>query len=192
MLTPLLGWAFTGAIFLTKPGYEGAYEKLPIKTYIIEHNPMVTIDSVWTEFRVIRSILGDHLLVKINGVMQQIDPVSLQPAPPPSDKQVRTLINDAITINPDRYGNLSSLQGLTAKTDTGIEIKLDWNRMTLHQRGWDRQLIETLYKIHYLQWTQWEMINKGFAIAGLLLLLALSIIGLIAYLSTRAELRRSE
>lgn len=36
MLLPLFGWAITGFIFFLKPGYEGAYELLQLKTYSVD------------------------------------------------------------------------------------------------------------------------------------------------------------
>ena len=33
LFVPLVIWAMTGAVFLIKPGYEQAYEKLVVKTY---------------------------------------------------------------------------------------------------------------------------------------------------------------
>src|ERR1043165_5236811 len=74
MLLPLTGWAITGAIFFIKPGYETAYEALPVKTYPIAERIAVDTDPEWLEVRYLRTILGEHLLVRTSQGWQQLDP----------------------------------------------------------------------------------------------------------------------
>jgi hypothetical protein len=62
MLLPLAGWAITGAVFFLKPGYAGAYELLPVKTYPFETNIAIETDPSWTEARLVKTILGEHCL----------------------------------------------------------------------------------------------------------------------------------
>ena len=45
MLLPLIGWAVTGAVFFLKPGYAGAYETLPVKSYPFETEIKLTPDE---------------------------------------------------------------------------------------------------------------------------------------------------
>ena len=111
MLLPLLAWAVTGLIFFIKPGYEGAYEKLYLKTYPINHNISINSDNNWQEFRVIRSILGLHLLAKDNGEINQYDLQTLQIKSKPSESDIKRLIEDAISSNPQRYGTIKHIHG---------------------------------------------------------------------------------
>lgn len=183
MLLPLLAWATTGVIFLTKPGYDGAYERLSIKTYPLAATPAIEAPPAWQEVRWIRSVLGPHLLVKSSNAFWQGDPSTGLPLPPPSAQQVRQLITDAIRANPQRYGQVHTIEGLSAVTTTDIHITLNWNNMSLQQKGKDREFIDTLYKIHYLQWTKWDKANTIFGVVGLIGLFSLTLLGFFLFLS---------
>jgi hypothetical protein len=54
---------------------------------------------------------------------------------------------------------------------------LDWNKLSLFQRGKDTDRIDLLYKIHYLQWTGIKPLDKVLGMLGILLVLALSALG---------------
>ncbi len=185
MLLPLLTWAATGIIFLTKPGYEGAYERLSIQTLPINENIVFTPKSNWQEVKLLRTSLGLHLLAKTKSGFKQYDIETMEAAEAPTSGQIQQLIQEAVTSNSERYGSIQNLEGLTATTNTNIKITLNWDTMTLKQYGQDRQLIETLYKIHYLQWTPWDNFNEVFGVLGLAFLVTLTVIGLTLYLSKR-------
>lgn len=179
MLLPLIAWAATGAVFFTKPGYGAAYHALPIKTYPLEGPITVRPDPDWREVRHLRTILGLHLLARTDNGWVQLDPMTLRPAAVPRDEDVRRLIADAFAVNPARYGRIVSVSAHrgTATTDTGAVITLDWNRLTLQQRGRDTDRIDRLYKIHYLQWTGQKTVDKVLGLAGLVLLTVLTTLG---------------
>ena len=178
MLVPLLLWSITGFIFLTKPGYEGAYEQLQPKFYPI--NQTFNIDvSGWTEAKVYRTILGAHLLVKDQGEWKNLSLTDMQEQAFPSEQNLKLLVNDAISENRNRYGEILHLNGQTIYTDTGVRISLDWNSLSLRQKGQDTDLINTLYNIHYLQWLDSPTFNKVLGFLGLFLLIALSGFGFI-------------
>ena len=183
MLLPLLAWAITGAIFFLKPGYAGAYESLPVKTYPLASGLAVQPDPAWLEVRVVKTILGEHLLARTAEGWQQIDlrngtgPGNLQVRPAPSDQQLRVLLVDAFSINPARYGQIVSVESNTATTDTGVQVTLDWNRLTLAQRGKDTDRIDFFYRLHYLQWTGVAALDKVLGAAGITLVVALSLLG---------------
>ena len=161
MLLPFLGWAVTGLVFFTKPGYGAAYDALPIKTYPLDGPIAVRPDPAWREVRYLRTILGPHLLVRTGTGWGQLDPVTLQPPPAPPDGDVQRLLADAFTVNPSRYGRIVSLAGGVATTDTGAVVTFDWNRLGLQQRGRDTDRIDLLYKVHYLQWTGQKRRRQG-------------------------------
>ena len=87
------------------------------------------------------------------------------------------LVTDALSANPSRYGRVASIEGNNITTDTGVHVALDWNRLSLAQRGKDTNRIDTIYKIHYLQWTGIESADKVLGALGILLTLALSVLG---------------
>jgi hypothetical protein len=177
MLLPLAGWAVTGAIFFVKPGYAGAYELLQVKTYPLEANIAMQTDPSWTEARFVKTILGEHLLARTSRGWLHLDPRSLQPRPEPSADDLGVLVTDAFSANPARYGRVASIEGYNITTDTGVRVELDWNRLALTQRGKDTDRLDALYKIHYLQWTGVKGLDKVLGALGILLVLALSLLG---------------
>lgn len=177
MLLPFLGWAVTGAIFFVKPGYGGAYEAIAIKTYPIDAAIALPSNPAWLEIRYLRTVLGDHLLVRTASGWKHLDPKSLDDKPAPAESALRALLADAFTANPGRYGHIVQVDGATATTDTGVRVSLNWLRLALSQRGRDTDRIDGIYKIHYLQWTGIESVDKILGAAGLALIVALSALG---------------
>ena len=106
MLLPLVGWAVTGAFFFLKPGYGGVYESLAVKTYPIESAVSIPSNPSWLEARYLKTALGEHLLVRTDAGWQHLDARTLQVRPVPAEPEMRTLITDALTANPARYGRI--------------------------------------------------------------------------------------
>ncbi len=184
LVLPMVGWAVTGFIFFVKPGYGGAYEALAVKTYPLEGATSIGLGletqaarEAWLEYRVFRTILGDHLLVRTSNGWQQLNPRTLQPIAAPSEDEVRRLVTDAFAANPQRYGNITRVDGVVISTDTGVEVTVDWNRVSLQQHGRDTDRIDRLYKIHYLQWTGVTELDRVLGFVGLSLVLVLTAFG---------------
>lgn len=177
MLLPLAGWAVTSAVFYLKPGYAGAYELLQVKTYPLEATLVIETDPSWTEARLVKTILGEHLLARTSQGWLHLDPYSRLPWPEPSADEVSELLTDAFSANPQRYGRVASIRGNNITTNTGVRVELDWGRLALTQSGKDTDRIDTLYKIHYLQWTGVNAIDKVLGALGILLVLSLSLLG---------------
>ncbi len=182
---PLLAWALTGVVFLTKPGYQEAYDLLVPKSYALHSGFSVPSSSAWQEVRMLRTILGHHLLVKTDDVWQQLDAQTLKPRPVASSESLRRLAQDAISSNSDRYGEVVSTKLGLVSTSTGVEIELDWNTMTFRQEGKDTRLINKFYQIHYLQWSGNDSMDKILAILGISLLLLLCWLGLSLSVNSR-------
>ena len=185
MLLPFIGWATTGAIFFLKPGYAGAYDIPQIKTYPLTEQTQITADPAWLEMRLLKTVLGEHLLVRTAEGWQHLDPVTRQAKAPPAEDEMRRLLTDALQTNPERYGNIASINDNTAMTDTGVRVTLNWQRLTLTQSGKDTDRIDTLYKIHYLQWTGIQSIDKVLGAVGIAFILVLSLLGLRLFFSRR-------
>jgi PepSY-associated TM region len=177
MLLPFLGWAATGFIFFIKPGYGAAYEAIAVKSYPLERSVSLAPAADWREVRVLRTTLGTHVIARTDAGWLHVNGATLEPAPSPTPEQIRRLIEDAMTLNPSRYGRVSRVEGNTVHTDTGARVSLDWTRLTLQQRGRDTDLIDAIYRVHYLQWTGASAIDKLLGFAGLTLLIALSALG---------------
>jgi hypothetical protein len=177
MLLPLAGWAVTGAIFFLKPGYAGAYELLQVKTYPLEASIATQTDPSWVEARFVKTILGDHLLARTSRGWLHFDPLTRRLKPEPSADDLSALVTDAFSANPGRYGRVASIEGDIITTDTGVRVELDWNRLAFTQSGKDTDRLDGLYKIHYLQWTGINGVDKVLGSLGILLVLALSLLG---------------
>jgi hypothetical protein len=179
MLLPLFGWAATGLIFFLKPGYEGAYDLPQIKTYPMEEQISIPPDSAWLEARYLKTVLGTHLIVRNTQGWKQLDPRTLEARKKPTADEIRTLMTDAFSKNAARYGEIKEINGETAVTNTGVRVTLNWDRMSLQQRGKDTDLIDGLYKVHYLQWTGVKWMDMALGIVGLALITMLSLLGLL-------------
>lgn len=179
MLLPLFGWAITGFIFFVKPGYEGAYELLQLKTYPVDGgNTVLKTDPSWLEFRCLKTILGNHLLVRTSQGWQHLDPATLAVKAKPTEDEIKKLLSDAFSANPQRYGQVAKIEGATATTTTNVRVALNWHRLSLQQTGKDTERIDWLYKIHYLQWTGVKWADRTLGMLGLALIVVLSILGL--------------
>jgi len=177
LLLPFFGWAITGLVFFMKPGYAAAYETLSLRTYPLTASSPITADPSWLEFRSLRTVLGEHLLVRTESGWKQLNLATRQPRPMPNQSEVKLLLQDAFAANPSRYGSISRVSGNKVWTDTGVEVNIDWNRMNLQQRGKDTDRIDLLYRIHYLQWTGVKTLDKIVGFAGIVLVMALTTLG---------------
>jgi uncharacterized iron-regulated membrane protein len=176
LLLPFVGWATTGLVFFIKPGYTGAYEVLAPKLYPIKNQLLISEDPNWLEVRYLRTILGDHLLVRTESGWMNLNPDDKRARLATAD-ETRRLVQDALSVNPNRYGQIVAVNGDTITTDTGVVVTIDWNRMTLQQTGTDTKWIDLLYRIHYLQWTGVKSIDRIVGFTGITLVLVLTGLG---------------
>jgi uncharacterized iron-regulated membrane protein len=183
LLLPILAWAATGFVFFVKPGYKDAYAALRVRALpLAEPAPIAPPAEGWLETRRLRTVLGEHLLVRTGSGWSHLDPVTLRTRALPGDADLRALIEDAMAGDAARYGRIASLVredgAASATTTTGVAIDLDWATLSLSQSGRDTRRIDALYSIHYLQWTGIAAVDRVLGGAGLVSLLALAVFGL--------------
>lgn len=190
LIMPFLGWAATGLAFFIKPGYAEAYAMLVPKLYPLTDIANVAGRPQWLEYRVLRTILGDHLLVKTAEGWRhcRLDGSDM---PPPTRESVRHLVEDAITAHPERYGETREISATEVATSTGVTIHLDWNRLSLTQSGADTRRIDGWYKIHYLQWTGIASLDRVLGLAVLLLLVLMTLTGSLLLLERRPPIGKT-
>ncbi len=184
LLVPLTTWALTGFVFFVKPGYEAAYAGLKVRTYPLEGAWFPPPDPGRLEVRLLRTKLGDHLLVRSTDGWDHLDPTTGRPRDLPDAAAIRQLVNDAIDSDRARYGEIVAVTrspgkdaSASIRTTTGVEIGLDWTTLDLRQSGPDTRRIDALYRVHYLQWTGIHLLDRILAVAGIVLLLALAALG---------------
>ncbi|MDR7122572.1 PepSY domain-containing protein [Rheinheimera soli] len=178
LILPFCIWAFTGLVFFIKPGYQAAFSYLTVKTYPISAKVQIHPQPDWQEIKLLQSVLGMHLLVKQSDGWQQLNPQDFTVRPQPADDEMQLLLQDAISVDPQRYGEqlLKTDQGYV--TDTGVQIQLNWASLSLSQQGKDTELINNLYKAHYLQWIGNKSLDQVLGVLGLFLLLLTTVLGI--------------
>lgn len=177
LILPFFVWALTGLVFFIKPGYQGAFSYLTVKTYPISNAVQIIPKPEWQEVKLLQTVLGTHLMVKQSDGWQQLNLTDFTVRPQPSVDDLQRLIKDAISVDSKRYGEqlLKTEQGFV--TDTGVQIQLDWASLSLSQQGKDTELINNLYKAHYLQWTGQKTIDQVLGVIGLVLLMLTTVVG---------------
>ena len=165
-------------MFFIKPGDQAALCYLVVKTYPINTALQLMPLPEWQEIKLLQTVLGTHLLVKQSGGWQQLDLNDFTVRPQPSDDDLQLLIKDAISVDPKRYGEqlLKTEQGFI--TETAVQIQLDWASLSLSQQGKDTELINNLYKAHYLQWTGQKTLDQALGVIGLILLILTTALGI--------------
>ncbi|MBY0417425.1 MAG: PepSY domain-containing protein [Pararheinheimera sp.] len=178
LILPFFVWALTGLVFFIKPGYQAAFSSLTVKTYPISNAIQLTPQPEWQEIKLLQTVLGTHLIVKQSDSWQQLNLKDFTARPQPSADDLERLIKDAISVDPTRYGEqlLRTEQGFV--TATGVQIQLDWASLSLSQQGKDTELINNLYKAHYLQWTGQKTIDQTLGVIGLVLLMLTTLVGI--------------
>lgn len=176
LLLPMLGWLLTALVFFIKPGYAGAYALLMPRTYALESVARVAAEPQWLEYRVLRTVLGEHVLARSEDGWRHVS-LNGQPDPQLEDDALRRLVTDAMQQDPTRYGSIASVEDGVVHTDTGVRITLDWSTLSLRQHGQDTAWIDRLYRIHYLQWTGQSTLDLLLGVLGLSLLALLSLLG---------------
>lgn len=176
LLLPFIAWSLTGVFFLVRPAYEQAYSVLSPKTYPADQIN-ISAQPEWQEMRLLKTVLGLHLLVKQEGGWQQLDPDSLEVRATPVEADLVSFVEDAISQDTLRYGELLPGESDPFRTSTGVTIAVNWDSLSLYQRGADTRWIDRIYRIHYLQWTGIAFLDTILGVAGLLLLLLMTATG---------------
>ncbi|GHE97397.1 PepSY domain-containing protein [Thalassotalea profundi] len=185
MLLPFIAWAITGIFFYFKPGYQEAYQPLFIQHYLLNKNITLPEQHDWLAIKQVKTILGDHLLIKNAQGWQQLNPETFQPLDSISKEKITILVNDAIKNNPSRYGEIVTVNGYEILTSTDVRINLNWEQLSLRQQGKDTDFINTIYDIHYLRWTGIKSLDQILGVIGLLLVVLLAGIG--TYLTFKGD-----
>ncbi|MDP2286492.1 MAG: hypothetical protein Q8L06_20345 [Pseudohongiella sp.] len=177
LLLPFVAWASTAVFFLVRPAYEQAYEQLAVRQLPLIEPYTIVPAAEWEEFRLFRTVLGDHLMVREAKRWQHLSAETLEPWPQPDNGSLQRLLEDAFSANPSRYGRIQTIENNIAVTDTGVQITINWDVMSLYQTGRDTYWINKVYDIHYLRWTGYRPFDDVFGLLGLFLLMYMTYSG---------------
>ena len=190
LLAPFVVWSLTGIFFLVRPGYQEAYEGVPVRRYALPEELRIPTRAEWREVRTLRSVLGDHLLVRTESGWRHLRAATAEEWPPPDEPDLIRLLEDAFSFRPERYGRVASVDGNTALTDTGVELTVDWSTLSIRQNGRDTRWIDRIYAAHYLRWTGIGAVDVVLGVGGLILLLYMTGTGAAMVFATRRGRRR--
>ncbi|WP_127024851.1 PepSY domain-containing protein [Rheinheimera mangrovi] len=185
LILPFFIWALTGLVFFIKPGYQAAFSYLTVQSYPISKAIQITPKPEWQEIKLLQTVLGLHLMVKQSDGWQQLNPEDLTLRSEPAVDDIQLLIKDAIRFDPQRYGQELQKTEQGFVTDTGVTIQLDWASLSLSQQGKDTELINNLYKAHYLQWTGHKTLDQILGVAGLAVLMLTTVLGVLLLIRRR-------
>ena len=193
VLVVLLGvWSITGLLFHIKPGWDRAYDQLTVERrdsalrlaeltglQSLGGAPLTRIELFDTAIGPLyraRTATGTQLYDAKTGQLRVLDAAA-----------ARTLAADAIARSPHRasYGEIDDvvLDDTTAhiKLSGGPRVELDLRDARVTQQGPDTARIDWLYRIHYLQWTGNRNVDRVLAMAGLALIWAVMIPGIVLF-----------
>ncbi len=195
LVVPLVAWLVTGLLFHLKPGWDRAYDLLSVKQVGValptETLPplrvsQLTTGPVWRT-ELIPTVLGPLYRVDAADGPLIVDATTGARRSPLTEEDARALITDATSRSRHReaYGPLLELsvddRVARARFAHGIVVELGRSDASLSQRGADTDRIDWLYRIHYLQWTGHRPFDRALAIAGLALIAAVIVPGLVLF-----------
>lgn len=198
----LVVWSLTGLLFHLKPGWGRAYDMLSVERHdrplaletlqpvaaihTVDGAPIIKLelfDSAKGPLYRARTQTGSALFDARTGTQLLL-----------SQEDAWLLATDAISRSSERaaYGEPAE----TSVTNDTIKLVMSGgpvllvgrNDARISQRGSDTDRIDWLYRIHYLQWTGNHTVDRVLAIAGLLLIWAVMIPGIVLFV--RALWRR--
>ncbi len=177
LLLPVFAWAITGVFFLFRPAFNEAYGALEVKTYPLSAPLEIEIGEQWLEYRYFETVLGRHLLLRTPAGWSHLNAVTGVEFIEPDGDALAALVNDAVTINPERFGEVTKISNGSFTTSTGVRIEVSWPRLSLRQVGNDTRWIDRIYDIHYLRWTGIEWLDDIVGLLGLMLLILMAATG---------------
>jgi hypothetical protein len=178
LLLPVLAWAVTGVFFLVRPAYSEAYETLQPRTYAPASVVAIAAQPQWLEMRYLLTVLGPHLLVREASGWHHLHGQTGEVYIEPGLADLERLVSDALSQNPQRYGQLLPAGEGEFVTSTGVTISLNWQTLSFYQSGRDTRWIDRVYDIHYLRWTGLGALDEIIGILGLILLVFMSLTGM--------------
>lgn len=197
LVGPLVVWSITGLLFHLKPGWDRAYDQLSAERGDAGLHPgavasLATIEAAVGAAKITRlelfdSVLGPLYRVTTSTGEQLFDAATARQRSPLSVEDSRAIAIDAVARSTHRaaYGEPVDAK---ATDDTvrvyfagGPTVEVDRHAARMSQRGADTDRIDWLYRIHYLQWTGKRGLDRVLGVAGLILIWAVFVPGIVLF-----------
>jgi hypothetical protein len=191
LVSLLVVWSVTGLLFHIKPGWDRAYDQLSVERReslrIAELTGLQSLggesisrvelfDTAIGPLYRVRTATGTQLFDAKTGRLRVL-----------TAEEARVLALDAVSRSShrDAYGAVTdvSVAVTTARVTFagGPVVELGLHDARASQRGADTDRIDWLYRIHYLQFTGNRSVDRVLAVAGLALIWAVMIPGLVLF-----------
>jgi uncharacterized iron-regulated membrane protein len=209
LAVPLVVWSVTGLMFHLKPGWDRAYEQLtPERTTGPDLGAVVPVSTISetlagssssrpiSKVELFETVLGPLYRVRADDRTTLVDARTGRVLSPLTVDQAKALAMDAVARSPHRaaYGDphdtTVAAETIDVRFDDEITVEVGRSDATLTQHGSDTSRIDWLYRIHYLQWTGNRTLDRVIAMAGLVLIWAALIPGVVLF-TRRLRRRRS-
>jgi uncharacterized iron-regulated membrane protein len=194
----LVAWTVTGLLFHLKPGWDGAYDRLSIERRsggLAREALATTLPGVpFDKLEYFNTAIGPLYRLQTADGLQLFDAVTGAKRSPLDETACKTLALDAVSRSSfkGRYGEVASVESdkdtVYVRFRGGAVVEVDRTVASVYQHGGDTGRIDWLYRVHYLQWTGNATVDKGIVVAGLLLVWAVMIPGIVLFV--RAMRRR--
>jgi uncharacterized iron-regulated membrane protein len=205
LVVMLVAWSVTGLLFHIKPGWQRAYDMLsgeqrdaPLPSDVI---PFATLQQAAPGAQLLRvelfqTVLGPLYRVRTAKSTRLVDARSGAARSPLDASSAQALAVDAVSRSAQRasYGQPSGAEisehSVRVRFSGGPSVEVGRDDARLSQRGADTDRIDWLYRIHYLQWTGNPTFDRLLPLAGLALIWAVMIPGIVLFVQ-RLRRRRS-
>ena len=193
LVVPLIVWSVTGLLFHLKPGWKRAYDMLDAERPL-EHGNVTPIASITAQFpegvthlELFGTVIGPLYRVSTDKGDALVNAATGAKISPLSESDARALASDAISHSREKagYGEITHADVredvVRFTMSKGPIVEVGRTDARISQHGSDTARIDWLYRIHYLQWTRNKTVDKLFAIAGLALIWAVMIPGIVLF-----------
>jgi uncharacterized iron-regulated membrane protein len=185
LVAMLVVWSITGLLFHLKPGWDRAYDQLSVKRdEPIDVSSIVPVSSLpkSNSIELFSTAIGPMYRVTTNEGASMIDATTGKPRAFTPDEVIK-LVDDGVSRSrfANRYGAHLSIANNAVRYAGDQVVSFDPSTMRLWQEGRDTKRIDWLYRIHYLQWTGNELLDKILAIGGLALIWVVMVPGIVLF-----------
>ena len=182
---PLLLWTATGLLFLYKPGWGPAYEPLSVARSegqlslesLVAPGALATLRGAGRgavrRVELWPTVSGPVYRIERGAGVLLVDAATGAVLSPLGESLGRRWVEDAVSrsAHPASYGEVRevTLEGGQLHVDyvSGARVSLNRQDGKLRRGGPDRRRIDWLYRVHYLQWTGVEGLDRALALGAI-------------------------